>query len=276
MRSPQRVTFDTNTLRALVTAFRAQQQGNASAFAGKPEMIVLEAIQTGKVLPRASDTVLTLEGVQRKDRVVYFGGYKPNISITESAGRDGSIKVSFSIAPGTPPTLNKIQVDRLNDFVSLGGLFMLIPRIGSVPRPKTITDALVVEMADERKQREEWSAELVRKIEAAQASIYHAKQLAHRLNPQAVPWTAAFKNAVTSQDENAVGDAIAEWADGDFIAAHYGYGNDVLCTDERSKGASSFAAMSAENRAWLTADYGVRFMTLEELAYPQQSTCKIF
>jgi hypothetical protein len=49
------------------------------------------------------------------------------------------------------------------------------------------------------------------------------------------------------------------------IAAHYGYGNDFFCTgDEARPGHPSI--LDAANRAWLTADFGVRFCTIPELA----------
>lgn len=264
-----RITFDTNTLGPLVEAFRAQSNGNSALFAGAAEAVILLAVQSGEILPRAAETVLTLEGVQRKDRVVYFGGYKAKVSAarSEEPNADGVIKLSLTIGGGTsPPTLNQMQLDRLNDFVSLGGRFFMIPRLGGVPRPQTITNALVTCTAEELMACTERSGELSRKIENAKAGINQAKALAKRLDPHVVPWINAFMNAISPQDEQAVGDAIAEWADGDLIAGHYGYGNEILCTNDKAGGAGSSSVMSAANRAWLTRDYGVQFMTLEELA----------
>ena len=258
------VTFDTNTLAPLVTAYL---QENAAMLASKPETVILSAIQNGVILPRAAETVLTLEGVQRKDRVVYFGGYGAGVSVSKSAGPKGGIKMGFTIGTGaTAPSINQGQLDRMNAFVALGGRFMLIPRIGGVPAPQTMMKDLVLETSDEQKIRQKRSFELVRIIEKAGAGIHEAKTLAERLEPGKVPWVNAFAKTITPQDEIAVGDAIAEWADGDMIAAHYGYDNDVFCTNDRAKGAGSSSVMSAKNWAWLTSDYGVRFMTLEELA----------
>ena len=63
----------------------------------------------------------------------------------------------------------------------------------------------------------------------------------------------------------AFSEACAEWADGELVAAHVGYRNDVICTNDfgRTAGHSVF---NTQNRAWLTDTYGIRFATIEELA----------
>jgi hypothetical protein len=58
--------------------------------------------------------------------------------------------------------------------------------------------------------------------------------------------------------------ACAEWADGELVAAHIAYQNDILCTCERAKNART-SVFNRTNRSWLTADYGVVFKTLDEL-----------
>ncbi|MEJ0050182.1 MAG: hypothetical protein WDN02_03025 [Methylovirgula sp.] len=60
--------------------------------------------------------------------------------------------------------------------------------------------------------------------------------------------------------------AIAEWADGDSVAAHYGYGLDLFCTHDTGKNASGASILDAANRKWLSETHGVRFVTLSELA----------
>jgi hypothetical protein len=59
---------------------------------------------------------------------------------------------------------------------------------------------------------------------------------------------------------------MGEWADGDSIAAHIAYGNDVFCTHDRSKSAGRKSILDADNREWLAERYNVEFATIEELA----------
>ncbi|MCU1312744.1 MAG: hypothetical protein JWM54_501 [Acidobacteriaceae bacterium] len=69
-----------------------------------------------------------------------------------------------------------------------------------------------------------------------------------------------------SDAENTFASAMGEWADGDSIAAHIAYGNDVFCTHDRSKSAGRKSILDADNREWLAERYNVEFATIEELA----------
>jgi hypothetical protein len=60
--------------------------------------------------------------------------------------------------------------------------------------------------------------------------------------------------------------AIAEWADGDSIAAHHGYGIDLFCSEDSGKNASGASVLDDANRKWLRDTYGIWFATLAELA----------
>jgi hypothetical protein len=68
----------------------------------------------------------------------------------------------------------------------------------------------------------------------------------------------------TSADEKRLRKACAEWADGELVGAHIAYRNDILCTNDRAKGAGT-SIFDPTNRAWLAAEYGVVFKTLHEL-----------
>jgi hypothetical protein len=46
--------------------------------------------------------------------------------------------------------------------------------------------------------------------------------------------------------------AVAEWADGDSIASHYGYGIELLCSKDFGKSASGPSVLDCNNRKWPT------------------------
>jgi hypothetical protein len=82
---------------------------------------------------------------------------------------------------------------------------------------------------------------------------------------------AAFKAAGGWEERNRtlaekrmLSKACAEWADGELVAAHIAYGNDILCSDDRGVAAGR-SIFDLEHRAWLSADFGVNFMSVEEL-----------
>ena len=58
--------------------------------------------------------------------------------------------------------------------------------------------------------------------------------------------------------------ACAEWADGELVASHIAYKNDILCTNDQAR-AAGISIFDRENREWLASEFGVRFATLEEL-----------
>jgi hypothetical protein len=60
--------------------------------------------------------------------------------------------------------------------------------------------------------------------------------------------------------------AVAEWADGDSVAAHHGYANDLFCTEDRAAKAGRKSVMHPAYRGWLHRAYGVGFVTISQLA----------
>jgi hypothetical protein len=79
-------------------------------------------------------------------------------------------------------------------------------------------------------------------------------------------WYRSLQRAKDVHEERAVQRAVAEWADADSIAAHIGYGIDFFCTEDKGNSAGGAAIFDSTNRAWLTSTYGVKFITLTELA----------
>ena len=74
------------------------------------------------------------------------------------------------------------------------------------------------------------------------------------------------QRAADVHEVNAVNRAVAEWADGDSIAAHIGYGLDCFCTGDEGNSSGAASVFDAANRAWLSATYGVKFVTMKQLA----------
>ncbi|MBS0420125.1 MAG: hypothetical protein JSR66_20610 [Proteobacteria bacterium] len=67
-------------------------------------------------------------------------------------------------------------------------------------------------------------------------------------------------------DMKKVARAVAEWADGDSLAAHHGYANDLFCTEDRAVKAGRDSVMHPAQRGWLKRAYGVEFVSIAELA----------
>lgn len=78
-------------------------------------------------------------------------------------------------------------------------------------------------------------------------------------------WYQGLKNAKDIHEERAIERAFSEWADGDAIASHIAYGIDVFCTGDVGNSNATKSVLDAGNRAWLTATYGIKFMSFDEL-----------
>ena len=67
-------------------------------------------------------------------------------------------------------------------------------------------------------------------------------------------------------DERKMARAVAEWADGDSLAAHYAYGNDLFCTEDRAAKAGRDSVMHPAQRGWLRRAFGVELVSIANLA----------
>lgn len=63
-----------------------------------------------------------------------------------------------------------------------------------------------------------------------------------------------------------VAEAIREWADGDSVAAHYGFGMKLFCSDDFRKNSAGRSVLDHDNRQWLSTKFGIEFVTLTDLA----------
>ena len=79
-------------------------------------------------------------------------------------------------------------------------------------------------------------------------------------------WYQGLLRTEGSAERKQVNEAVAECADGDSIAAHYGHGIDLFCTEDFGKSARGASVLDACNRKWLSDTFGIRFVTLAELA----------
>lgn len=78
------------------------------------------------------------------------------------------------------------------------------------------------------------------------------------------PWHEAIAAATVPQ-ATAIIKAVAEWADGDTVAAHYAYANDYICTSNAG-GSGGHSILSNEMRESVLAKINVRFLSPEALA----------
>ncbi|MCI1012461.1 hypothetical protein HWE04_01230 [Herbaspirillum sp. C7C2] len=84
-------------------------------------------------------------------------------------------------------------------------------------------------------------------------------------------WPQGLERAITNGKLKKVREVINEWIDGEAIAAHVGYGNDFFCTHDKAGKAGQNSVFHKTHCNWLTERYGVKFVTLQDLADYLQS-----
>lgn len=276
-----RVTFDTNTLDL---AYRPELFPNNPL---QPHLHrVRDALVAGQIHGFYSVTMLTIEGVMKRDRAAVFAGTRINPqpevrSITKNAdlpeefrakagGADietftTHLQVEQPDRQLLPPAVaERARVAHQRGALALKGL----PRTGAF-NIRDPADRYYLSNG-EGSELSAWldkAQEVAKAIECRGLGFAQVKEIGRSLNSQDMQeiWFKALTNTKDIHQERAVERSFSEWADGDAIASHVAYGIDVFCSNDFGRSNPAGSVLNSDNRAWLTATYGVRFMKFDEL-----------
>jgi hypothetical protein len=253
-RVAMRITFDTNALDKAVRPERCPG--------------IHQALISGSLKGFFSDTIITLEAVENSARVQVFGATRSVTKVNPS--EDGSrIEITHTVEQSRKPLqAGGGNLARVQAALQLGMRALRAPPRVGAPRLHDPQDEIYEpdgSTAQLIECQDRFSA-IVVAIEAR--GVGHAKvrlleeKFAKRHGGPKGTWLTSLRFAQDDNERTAVNRAIAEWADGDAVAAHYAYQNDYLCSDDFG-GDSVF---DRQNRSWLEDTYGIRFVRLSELA----------
>ncbi len=236
-----RVSFDSNAWERI---FLSEDQDYSAV-----RVALMDRILFGFIC----DASLGIEAVTKKTRSRYFA--RPLMDVQfKPVIRDEKPYWQFSIGPedSVHPGLPKTQATKLHAALAAGIKLMRGQNWLGLPRAREVSspDNYVFEDAAVAAKREQTQLDVAEKI--------NARGVGRRAFEMAGGWKEA------TVDEKALIKACAEWADGELVAAHIAYGNDILCTNDRARGAGS-SIFDAANRSWLASDFGVNFMTVDAL-----------
>jgi hypothetical protein len=165
--------------------------------------------------------------------------------------------------------LHPKQVERFVEAFRLGIRLLGAPRIGM---PRAEERLYAVEHPDALGDRLNRFHDLGRAIEERGLGSARAQGIAARFAARGSvqgPWLTTLGAAMDIHEKREVARAIAEWADGDSVAAHYGYANNLFCTLDEGQAEAKrgdAAVLEPRNRAWLNEEFGVQFVTVSDLA----------
>ena len=263
-----RVTFDTNTLSDVISPETSQRGAIGVANAAK----VRAAIEAGHVQGFFCETAITLEGIKNEDRKEVFGSTAVDVTYQHETALDGNglTRINMQVEQTARKALDQRQADRFLGAFDLGMKLLGAPRIAMArvddPEGKRY---LAEPSKDAISRRLDRLSEAVTAIEARGVGCAQAMRIAHEIQADIggydtfVSYLGWPRNPAERKKINR---AIAEWADGDSVAAHYAYGIELFCSEDFGKGASIASIFDTDNREWLNDTLGIQFVTLAQLA----------
>ncbi|MDR4469845.1 MAG: hypothetical protein MRJ68_16370 [Nitrospira sp.] len=242
------VTFDSNVWENIVD----ENKRNT------PDQICIklyELIKNGSITPYFFEGLATIEVIGRRDRKEYVSNYKAGFSMSI----DGE-EVALHPGSGGPVISDylKILVPRA---LELGFRFIKLRRIGApsldIPERHFAPDAKYC-----MKERQARTSQCMRFIEDVLKA--GRGQLMSELDPTDGGLVHRTQNdgSLTTKKYS---ELVSEWSDGDALAAHYGYGIDFFCTNDRASGAGSSSIFYPTNLQKLEQRYPVNVVSPERL-----------
>ncbi len=240
-----RVTFDSNAWEKVFDPLDAECA------------IIRDALASGRIEGFICEAAFRIEAVTKKDRDSYFGQPHFGSRFEGIVERDGRpyLQISFGPEDDLHPGVPAVQTAKLQEALRSGVRLMRGLAWMGLPAPLELRDPtiFVLESRDAAAKRAQRQIGVFAAIES--------RGVGKAAFDAAGGWSLSSGGQINQKKFRKV---CAEWADGELACAHVGYQNDILCTNDHGRNAGT-SIFDPENRAWLTASFGVAFRTLAEL-----------
>lgn len=241
------VTFDSNVWESVVD----EAKRSASPCYFEIHDLILQKV----IDPYFFEGIVTLETIQKKDRKKHIAKFKPTISIQIN-------DEDPRIYEGTPsPELSDYLKEAIPKAIGMGFKFIRAPRVGGhgIDTSAEYVAKDIKFPLSERLNRTSDMLLFIESLGAGKAKL--DKDILKNLGNGLVEKTIND----TSLTDKKFAKNIAEWVDGDAIAAHYGYGIDYFCTNDIASGAGSSSIFSDINMKIVCEKYGIKAVSPDEL-----------
>ena len=272
LKAPVSVTFDSNVWESIADLGKLAVHPD-SATLGE----IRKAIEDKRVTPYISDVVVLLESIAKADRGKFFAEIKtsarrsePDVSSNPGGVPGITHRLTINALFDHFPQLHEKLSSALEQAFVLGFKLISVPRIGWM----RLDDHLYKpQEADESSigVRLERTHHAARSFEGAGCGAAWAQKLgSDAIAKDAQVAARTNRNPFFAlsycDDKDAIPGAVAEWADGDALAAHHGHSHDVFCTLDQGRGAGARSVLHNSRRQWLDSDFGIVILTPVELA----------
>jgi hypothetical protein len=260
-----KVTFDTNTLSGVVDP--DQELGSAYH---PVYQAVHDAVNAGRIRGFFSEAVVTLDAIGHKSKAEILGAAR-FVSETVSTGPN---HITITLGPRWP----RVDIDhRILARIESARVMGMRALIG----PRRFGDSLAVRgFGEDFYEPYPSSAAFLVAVDTANALdkaivakglgraqvIKLAKFFSQRDGAAGEWWPQGLERTRSAAERKKVRDVVNEWADGEALAAHAGYGNDLFCTHDRGGGLGDRSVLHPSHRAWLSETHDVTFVDVAELA----------
>lgn len=262
---PVKVTFDTSTLSGVIDPDRQFGEADHTAY-----QAIHAAVKTRQTRGFFSEALVTLDSIGRKAKAEVLGAAR---FVSETAStRPNQITITLG------PRWKHFDIDhRILTRIETARAIGMRGLIG----PRRFGDSLVVHgfgedfyepypsgaafVAAANTANALDAAIVARGLGRAQV-IELAKFFSGRDGADGEWWPQGLERTRSAAERKKVRLAVNEWADGEALAAHAGYGNDLFCTDDRGGGLGDRSILHPSHHAWLSETHGVTIVNVAELA----------
>jgi hypothetical protein len=253
------VTFDSNVFQNILKPDNYKDDSSYECFCK-----INQAIREECIIACISDTIFTYEAIIKKERKKKLGDNKGKTILSELSTKESTgFRMTLGPGPEAHLTCHPILHDYLDVARSLGVKTLHAPRIGSFINDDLKKEDYLPNIRYSRNERNERQGKCLRYIEGF---LHCGKSIIDQLI-EGYNGRNVFEkiNNTPDSEKSRVSKALAEWADGDSIAAHYGYGNDYFCTRDEARGAGRSSVFAPHNRKALSDKYSIKFVSPDEL-----------
>ena len=255
------VTFDSNLIEKVLSPDRIVEADDEKSI-----VHVNKCIQQGLIRPFVADPYFSYEQIGKRERKSRTAANAHEaVSVSNEILPDGTDQIQIAISPSA--RYGSVELDRyrqatLEALRRMGG--------GNVLRTWMLGGFICANLNPDDYCTVADIGEVQRRIERCWR--YIADYLQCGLTAIAKTVTPCRgKTMFEALDASEISDAkcsklLAEYADALAISAHYGYGNQVFCTEDNGRNAITQSVMEADNKLALQKQFGIVFHSISTLS----------
>jgi hypothetical protein len=266
---PLSITFDSNVWEEIADLDKLKCHASSADL-----QTIRSAIEAKRVHPFISDVVLFLESVKEVDRERHFKGVTTKTTNESDEIRqtpDGKPEhhIKFNLKAVFPQVnYHPKLAHAFEEALKLGFKLIDIPRVAFPRYPNEYYKAETEEELMNRRDLVEMLGEFER-AGIGHGIILRMADEVFAQDPMRLRYGGIKANpyfAFAEGDPSRIPSAVAEWADGDALAAHYQQWHDIFCTFDRGRKAGKNSVLHESRRDWLKSKFGIVIMSPTELA----------